>query len=144
MRQHARRIDIDGVAAGRLHDRHAAVGDVPAQVARGNDPVAQVIGIENFLQSHRDGVQIAAGQPAVGRKALGEDQQVGFLLRQAVVIGAKEAADIGEGVLLGGERAPVGQRKHLLRDLLGRPIRIPGFALADEPGVLREAAGVQV
>ena len=33
MRQHAAGVDIDGVAAGRLDDGHAVVGDVAAQVA---------------------------------------------------------------------------------------------------------------
>ncbi len=32
MRQHPRGVDIDRVAAGRLHDRDAVVGDVPPQV----------------------------------------------------------------------------------------------------------------
>ncbi len=73
VRQHAGCVDIDGVAAGRLDDRHAAVGDVAAQVTRGSDPVAQVIGMEDFLQAHRDGIQVAAGQPAVSREALGEN-----------------------------------------------------------------------
>ena len=66
------------------------------------------------------------GQPAVGGKAFGQDQQVGLLLRDAVVVGAEQAADVGEGVLLRGEGAAVGEREHLLRDLLGRPVRVPG------------------
>ena len=81
VRQHARGIDIDGVPAGRLDDRHAVVGDVPAQVAGGDDAVAQIVRIEHLLQAHGDGVQVAAGQAAVGRKAFGQDQQIGLLLR---------------------------------------------------------------
>ena len=144
VRQHARGVDVDGVAAGRLDDGHAVVGDVAAQVAGGDDAVAQVVGVQHLLQADGDGVEVAAGESAVGGEALGEDEQVGLLLEDAVVVGAEQAADVGEGVLLGGEGAAVGEREHLLRDLFRRPIGVAGLALADEPGVLGEAAGVQV
>ena len=100
--------------------------------------------MKHFLQSDGDGLQVAPGQAAVGRKAFGQNEQVGFLLGQPVVVGAEQAADIGEGVFLGGEGAAVGQGEHLLRDLFGRPIRIAGLALFDEPGVFGEAAGIQI
>ena len=142
--QHARGIDIDGVAAGRLDDGDAVVGDVAAEVAGGDDAVVQVVGVEDLFQADGDRVQVAAGQSAVGGEAFGQDEQVGLLLEDAVVVGAEQAADVGEGVLLGGEGAAVGERKHFLGDLFWRPIGVAGLALADEPGIFGEAAGVQV
>ena len=116
------------MAAGRLHDGHAVVGDVAAQVAGGDDAVVQVVRVENFFQAHGDGFQVAAGQAAVGGKAFGENQEVGLLLEHAVVIGAEQAADVGEGVLLGGEGAAIGQPEHLLGKLFGSPDRRTGLA----------------
>ena len=76
VRQEGARVDIDGVPAGRLHDGHAVLGDVVAQIGGGGDAVAQVVLVQRFLQAHGDGLQVAAGQAAVGGKALGQDQQV--------------------------------------------------------------------
>ncbi len=120
------------------------VGDVAAQIAGGDDAVVEIVGVENFVETDGDGFQVAAGKTAVCGEALGEDEQVGLLLQDAVVIAAEEAADIREGVLLGGEGAAIGEREHLLRDLFGRPCGVAGLALPDEPGVLGEAAGIQV
>ena len=66
------------MAAGRFDDGHAVVGNVAAQIAGRDDAIAQIVWVENFLQAHGDGFQVAAGQPAVSGEALGENQQVGF------------------------------------------------------------------
>src|ERR1017187_4935586 len=89
VRQHARRVDINGVPSRRLHNRDPAVRDVPPQVARGLDPVVQIILVQHFLQTHRDGVQVAPRQAAVGRETLGENQQVGLLQEHPAVVGAQ-------------------------------------------------------
>ena len=39
---------------------------------------------------------------------------------------------------------PSAKRKHLLRDLFRRPVGVARLALADEPGVFGEAAGVEI
>ena len=144
VRQHALGVDVDGVSAGRLDNRDAGVGDVPPEVFGRYDPVAQVVRVENFGKTHRNGLQIAARQAAVGGEPLGENEQVLLLLGQPVVVGAEQPADVGERVFLGGEGAAVGQREHLLSYLLGRPVRVSRLALPDEPGVLGEPASVQI
>ena len=73
-----------------------------------------------------------------------QDQQFLFLLGEPAVIGAKHAADVGEGVLLGRERAAVGEGEHLPRDAFRLPVAIAGLAELDEPRVLGEAARVEV
>src|SRR5271170_4357769 len=119
MGQHAARINIDGVTAWRLDDGNAVVGDVAAQVAGGRDTVAQVVRLQHFFEASCNGVEIAAGQAAVGGEALSKNQQVVFELSEAVVIGGKESANVGESVFLRGECAAIGQGKHLLRNLFG-------------------------
>src|SRR5579871_6172266 len=86
--QHAAGIDIDGVAAWRLDDGDAMIGEVAAQIARGDDAVAEIIGIEDLFESNGDSIEIAPGEAAICGEALGEDEQVGFLLGEAIVIRA--------------------------------------------------------
>ena len=109
VRQERARIEIDGVTARRLHDRHAFAGDVIAQVRGRSDAIAQIIFFQRLLQADGDGLQVAAGQSAVRRIALGQNQQILFLLGEHVVIGAKKAADIGHAVFLGRHGAAVAQ-----------------------------------
>ena len=63
--------------------------------------------MERFLHADGDGFEVASGQAAVGGIALGQDQQIFFLLRQQVVVGAEKAADVGHAVFLGGHGAAV-------------------------------------
>ena len=123
MRQKRLGVEIDGVAARRLHNRHAVLGNVVAKVSRRGDPVAQVVFLQRLLHAHRDRLQIAAGESAVGGIALGQNQQILLLARQNVVVGAQKAADVGHAVFLGAHGAAVAQREHLLRNLLGRLVR---------------------
>jgi len=65
--------------------------------------------------------------PGGGRRrweAFGEDEQLALLRGEAPSLVQKEAADVGEGVLLGGESAAVGEREHFLRDLFWRPVGV--------------------
>jgi hypothetical protein len=55
----------------------------------------------------------------------------------------QEAADVDERILLAAEGAAVRQAEHLLGDLAQRAVLVPLLPLADEPRVLREAAGVE-
>ena len=89
MGQHAGGIDVDGVAARGLDDGNAVIGDVAAEVAGGDDAVVEVIGIEDLFETGGDGVKVAAGKSAVGRKAFGEDQEITLLLGDAVVAGTE-------------------------------------------------------
>ena len=65
-----------------------------AEVSRGGVAVLQVIQVERFVEPDGDGFEVATGQPAVGREALGEDEQVAFGFGQFVVVGAQEPADV--------------------------------------------------
>ena len=141
--QHVQGVNIDGMAAGGQHDRHAGRGQLLPQVFDRADAVAQVVLIQRFKQPDGDGFEIISGQPAVGHKALGQDQLVLAGLGQIVVIEGQETADIGHAVLLGAHRAAVGVRKHFLGDLERGPVGVTRFALLDEPGVLCKAAGIQ-
>ena len=82
VRQKGSRVNVDGVAARRLYDRHALLGNVVAQVAGRSDAVFEVVMVQRFLESDGDGFEIASGQASVGGIALGENQQVLLLLRQ--------------------------------------------------------------
>ena len=113
VRQEAPRIEIDGVAARRRHDRDSGVEQAIDDVTRGQEPVVEVVLVEDFAQADGDGFEIAAGEAAVGRKALGEDQDIAFTLGELGVVGAQEATNVGKGILLGGHRAAVRQGEHL-------------------------------
>ena len=114
-----------------------------ARYAGRSNPVAQIRLLDHFLEAARDRFEVVAGEAAVGRKAFGEDQQVAALLGPVVAVHREEAADVREAVLLRRHRAAVGEAEHLAGDLLRRSIALPVLALLDEPGVLREAAGVE-
>ena len=113
--------------AGRFDDRDAVVGNVTAEICGGGDAVLEIVGMENFFETDGDGFQIAARESAIRGEAFGQDQEILLHLGQAVIVGAEQSADIGEGVLLGGEGAAVGQREHLLRDLFGRHAAVSGL-----------------
>ena len=78
-----------------------------AEVGRGRDAVQQVVVVERFVQAHRDGLEVPAGEAAVGGEAFGQDQQIPLLQRQAIVVAGEEPPDIGHPVLLGRHGAAV-------------------------------------
>src|SRR5579862_332614 len=137
-------VEVDGVTARRLHDRHSLPGDVIAEISRRGDAVAQVIFFERLLHADGDGFKIAAGKPAVGRISLGEDEKVFFLLRENVVVGTEESADVGHAIFLGGHGASVAVGEHLLGNLFWRLVLKSLFAQLDEPGIFCEAASIEV
>ena len=144
VRQEGASINIDGVAAGRLDDGNSAGSDVIAEICGGGDAVAEVVLLKRLLDADGDGFEVAAGEAAVGGVALGEDEQIFLLLGEHVVVGAEEAANVGHAVFFGGHGAAVAQAEHLLRNLFRSFVGVAGLAKLDEPGVLGEAAGVEV
>jgi plasmid stability protein len=77
----------------------------------------------------RDRVQVAAGEPAVGREALGEDQHVAAARGELAVAHGQPAADVRQPVFLGAHGHAVGQRSHVAHDIDHRRLP-PGPARA--------------
>ena len=61
---------------------------------------------------------------------------------QASFVEREEPTDVHHGVLLGAHRAPVGKGEHLSRDLPDGSVSLSRLTMLDEPGILREPAGV--
>src|ERR1035437_4249714 len=89
------------ISTERMNNGHAVLGNVVAQVSRRSNPVAQVVLLQRLLNAHGDGLQVAAGKPAVSRVALSQNQQILLLAGQDVVVGAQKSADVGHAVFLG-------------------------------------------
>jgi hypothetical protein len=142
VRQKGARVDINRVAARRLHDGHAFRRDVIAKKCRGSDALFQVILFKRFAQADGDRIQVASGQAAVCWKAFRENQKVFFLPGEEIVVSTKKATDIHEPIFFSGRGAAIGVRKHFARNLEWRFVREAHFAQFDEVGVLREAASI--
>ena len=84
------------------------------------------------------------GKSAVGRIALGQDQQILFLLRQQIVVGAEKTANVRHAIFLGGHGAAIAMREHFLSNLLGRFRFVSLFSKLNEVGVFGETASVEV
>ena len=144
-RQRAR-VDVDRVPARRLarSARRPRTSSSPRYCDRA-DAVAQVVLVEHLREPRGDRLEVAAGEAAVGREALGEDQQVArSARRQRVVVHGEEAADVGEAVLLGAASCSRRRGENISRAIsFGVRPRLARLALLDEPGVLGEAAGVE-
>ena len=74
--QQRRGVEVDGVAADRLHARDARLDQRLAEVGGGADPVAQVVLVDHLAQPLGDRLEVAPGQAAVGGESLRQDQQV--------------------------------------------------------------------
>ena len=131
------------MAAERLDDRYAGSLQRLAEIRRRSDPVAEVVLVDDLAEALRDRLQVAAGEAAVRREALGEDQEVPALLGEGVVVEREPAADVRQAILLRGHRHAVGEGRHLADDVRDRAVGLPGLAELDEPGVLGEPAGVE-
>ena len=143
VRQQRARVQVDRVPTDRLQHRDPVPDQRIAEVRGGLDPVAQVVVVDHLPQPLGQRLEVTPGQTAVGREPLGQDQQGVGPLGQGVVVQGQPAADVAHRVLLGAHRHAVGQAGHLADDVGHRPLALALLALPDEPGVLREAAGVQ-
>ena len=142
MRREGARVDVDRVAADRLDDRDAGRGESLAEAADLADAEREVVVVEHLAQTDRHRLEVAAGEAAVGREALDQDELVLQRLDPGLVAQREEAAHVGETVLLGAHRAAVGESEDLAHDLRDGAAVLSRLALPDEPGVLGEAAGV--
>ncbi|GIW73104.1 MAG: hypothetical protein KatS3mg102_2646 [Planctomycetota bacterium] len=130
------------MAAGRPHVRHAELRQVLAEVLHGADPIAEVVLVDHLGESLRHRFQVAARHAAIGRKALGEHEQVARAVGQLRVAQRQKAADVGQTVLLRAHDAGVGAGEHGARDLAHASFGVARLPRLDEPGVLGEAAGI--
>jgi hypothetical protein len=144
VRQEGTGIQINGVSTRRLHDWDALVGNVIAKISRRGNPVLQVILLKRLLKTNRNCLEIAPRQSAVGGIALGKNEQVFFLLREKVVVGAEKSTDVGHAILFRRHGAAIAVAEHFLGDLLGSFGFKARLAQLDEIGVFGEAAGVEV
>ena len=120
VRQELLGVEVNGMSAGRLENGDPLGGQSLAEVLDRADAVLQVVLVEDFVQADGDGLEVAARQAAVGRKALGDDQEVSGLQGQGVVVDGQEPAHVDDGVLLGAHGGAVHQGEHLLDDALDR------------------------
>ena len=132
--------------ADRLHDGHAGRVERVAEV--GGASGSGSAGSPRRTTSREalgDRLEVAAGQAAVGREALGQDQQVAALLgerrRRSSPASRRcwPARPSSRDIVM-----PSASDAHLARRCraTGRPCW-PGSRSLDEPGVLGEAAGVE-
>ena len=101
VRQEGPGVEVDGVTADRPDDRHPGRVERVAEVGGRADPVAQVVLVDDLAEALGDRLEVAAGQAAVGREALGQDEQVAAALGERVVVHRQPAADVRQPVLLG-------------------------------------------
>lgn len=138
-----RRVEEDRVPAEGHDDRHACRLERLAEVLDGTDPVAEVVLFHALSESLRDGLEVPAGQSAIGGEAFGQDLEVPAAFRELLVVHREPAADVGERVLLGGHGHAVGERRGLSHDVRHGTAGVTGFARLHEPCVLGEAACVE-
>ena len=71
--------------------------------------VAEVVVVDRLHETLRDRLEIAAGEAAVRREALGEDAERAALVGELGVVHRHPAADVRERVLLRAHRHAVGE-----------------------------------
>jgi len=135
-------VDVDRMAADRQHDRHAPDGERFAECRDLADAKGQIVFFEDFPQAAGHRLEIAPGEPAVGRKPFDQDELVLQPLDPRLVAQREKAPDVGEPILLRAHRAAFREREDLPDDFGDGATRLPRLPLPDEPGVLRESTRV--
>ena len=126
--------------AGRFDDRDTRFVQPLCQIGSLAQAVSQVGFVQAFPQANRHGVQVAAGQAAVGGEAFAQDQFVLDMLEERFVVHRQEAADIDDGVLFGAHGHAIRQGEDFAGDLEDGHVLVARLAQLDEVGVLGEAA----
>ena len=138
------RIEVDRVAADRLDDRDAGRVERLAEVGGRADPVAQVVLVDDLAQALGDRLEVAAGEAAVGREALGQDEQVAAPLGQVVVVAAPASRRCWRGRPSWRSWSCRRRATAISRTMSGiARSACPASRSLDEPGVLGEPAGVE-
>jgi hypothetical protein len=83
--EEGRGVEIDGVAAHGANVGDAGALQLVAEVLERGVAVALVVLLERLVEADGDGVEIAAGEAAVGGEALGHDEATASLLGEGGV-----------------------------------------------------------
>jgi len=143
MRQERTRIDVDGVPSRRLDDGHSSSRDVFSKIARGTDPIVQIVFVQYFFQADGNRVEVASRKPAVCRNPSVRIRRFSSTWARAASLVARNPR-CWRGRLSWRTSCSRRHKKHLLRDCLNRFVRITVFTQLDEIGVFRKAAGIDV
>ena len=140
VRQDASCVDVNGVTARGLDGGNARVVDAFGEVGGLSQAIGEIGLIQPFVQTDRHRVEVAACQSAIGGEALAQDQFVLDILEELLVVHAQQAADVDNGVLLGGHGHAVGQANISRAISFNGFVLIAGFALLDEVSSSRRSA----
>lgn len=127
---------INAIASHGYRHSIAKAGTLP-------DAVGQVVRVYRFFQAEGQRLFVAARQAAIGDEAFAHHATLLHRAKQVLVVAeGAEPADVDQPVLLGRHDGYVCAVHHFAHDLVDAVLRVFGLALLDEPGVLREAGGV--
>ncbi|MBF8289998.1 MAG: hypothetical protein HW391_966 [Chloroflexi bacterium] len=129
--------------ADRLDDRDTPLGEELAEIAHLPDSRPDVLVLDGFLDADGERLHVPAGHPAVGVKALVDDDEIAQLLEDVPVVNCQPTADVDEVVLLGAHPGAVRVRAELEEDLGDRLPGVARLALLDEQGVLHHPGRVE-
>ena len=129
--------------ADGLHDGHAGIDQLLAQVKHLAHAGADVVLVQRLLDARGQGFHVASGHAAVGVQPFVDHRQVGRVFIDRMIVDGQKAADVDQRVLLGAHGAAVGVRAHLLDDGGNGAILAARFPLLDEEGVFHHARGIQ-
>ncbi|KAF5043147.1 hypothetical protein DSECCO2_505340 [anaerobic digester metagenome] len=132
-------IHIDGVSAGRFHDRNPQIGDQFSEVFHLRDTRVKILVFSAFHQSRSQSFHIASAHSAVGDESFKDDTKSAACLIGLFVSQGDEAADIDDSVFLGAHRHPLGIGEHLFHDGFDRFILITCFPHLDEVSIFSKA-----
>ena len=82
MRQERPGVDVDRVAAERLHERHSGCEQAVAEIRGRARAVAEIVVVDGLGEALRDRLEVASGEPAVRRKPFREDAERPALVGQ--------------------------------------------------------------
>ena len=115
----------------------------PRQILGRGEAIGEVALVEHLVEPLGDGLEVATGEAAVRREALGADQLHADLLGDRGVADAQHSSDVHDRVLLRAHREAVAEIEHLAGDRLQRSLVLGGLVSPDRERVLGEPARVE-
>ncbi len=132
------------MAPGRVHERDPVGIEEGREVPDLADPVGEVVELARLAKADRGGLEVAAGEAAVRREPLEDNQLLFQAGGEGGVAGRDEPPDVDEAVLLRAHRRAVREVEQRPSDRGDRPVPHPGLPLPNEEGVLGPPAHVEV